>query len=108
MITVQYGEKAANGCYEVTDLLPSGLKFLSNTSSLPQMAANASRICYGRIAGQKVQFYSSTFQRNDSYTYLARVQSPGTYTAAGTLVQSTYADGLMHLGAEQQITILPE
>ena len=108
VITVQYGEKAANGCYEVTDLLPSGLKFLSNTSSLPQMAANASHICYGRIAGQKVQFYSSTFQRNDSYTYLARVQSPGTYTAAGTLVQSTYADGLMHLGAEQQITILPE
>lgn len=108
VVTVQYGEKAVNGSYEVTDLLPSGLKFLSNTSSLPQQSIYSGRICYGRVAGQKVQFYSSTYQSYDSYTYLARVQSPGTYTAAGTLVQSTAADGIMRLGAEQQITILPE
>ncbi len=108
VVTVQYGEKAVNGSYEVTDLLPSGLKFLSNTSSLPQQPFNSNRICYGRIAGQKVQFYSSIFQSFDSYTYLARVQSTGTYTAAGTLVQSTAADGIMRLGTEQQITILPE
>ncbi len=108
VVTVQYGEKAVNGSYEVTDLLPSGLKFLSNTSSLPQQPLDYTRICYGRIAGQKVQFYSSTYQRYDSYTYLARVQSPGTYTAAGTLVQSTATDGIMRLGAEQQITVLPE
>lgn len=92
-INVTLGEKALNGCYEVTDFLPAGLKVLSGDY---------------RIAGNLIKFYHYYpyfNEKSQTFTYFARVQSPGEYTAEGVVVQSVDAPGVMKKTNNQKITI---
>ncbi|MCD7948251.1 MAG: Ig-like domain-containing protein [Oscillospiraceae bacterium] len=107
-LTVNYAPKTVQGSYSVTDYLPAGLAYVSNSAKIE----NAARFgygysCYATTEGQKVLFYD--YNRADSnqsvYYYYARVICPGTFRAEGTVVQNLAATGYMTLGADDTITI---
>jgi hypothetical protein len=100
-ITWNIGSKAFDGGYEVTDYLPSGLK--------PIEKYLASSYYYRNIDGQKVKFYVYNNPYLDSknavFEYFARVVSPGTYTAQGTVIQSNKSKESVNVGKTEIINI---
>ncbi len=82
------GKKALDGSYQITDYLPSGLKPIDSPALMG--VNDDDYYCYYNIDGQKVTFY--VYKNDDGdyrdLTYYARVVSPGTYTADGTIIQS--------------------
>lgn len=91
-IKVTLGPKALKGYYEITDFLPSGLKTLEGN--------------YWWIEDH-AKFYISTFdeERTQTFSYLARVQSPGEYTAEGVIVQCANAYSVIKTSNNQKIII---
>ncbi|MCL2264021.1 MAG: hypothetical protein FWC08_12460, partial [Defluviitaleaceae bacterium] len=78
----------------------------------PPLAGTALRAADIRRAwvqteGNRVTFHDHnvTTSRNRTYFYYARVTTPGTFTAEGTLVQSQGAREYMAVGQNQVITI---
>jgi hypothetical protein len=100
-ITWNIGSKALDGGYEITDYLPSGLKPVENY--LGSYYYNRS------LEGQKVKFYaynSSYWKKNNTvFEYFARVVSPGTYTAQGTVIQSSNSKDSINVGRTETIEI---
>lgn len=100
-ITWSIGPKAFNGVYEITDYLPSGLK--------PVEKYLSSSYYYRNIDGQKVKFYVYENPNLNSEAavleYLARVVSPGTYTAQGTIIQSNKSKESINVGKTEIINI---
>ncbi|MDP4182622.1 MAG: stalk domain-containing protein, partial [Bacillota bacterium] len=100
-ITWSIGPKAFDGGYDVTDYLPSGLKPIENYMNSPYY--------YRNIEGQKVKFfvYNNPYidSKNAVFEYLARVVSPGTYTAQGTVIQSIKTKESINTGNTQIVTI---
>ncbi|MDQ2085784.1 dockerin type I domain-containing protein [Herbivorax sp. ANBcel31] len=86
-------DTAFDGSYEITDYLPSGLKpyrSMWNTE------------------GQKVTYYihNSSYWRNLPYIeYLARVVSPGEYTAQGPVIQGRSSRDIINSGKTETITV---
>jgi hypothetical protein len=95
-ITIEYklGPQAMDGCYQVSDLLPSGLKPITReyewgiTGSVDYPYA---------IEGQRVSFcvYRDAPQR--TLGYYARVIGKGTYTAEPAVIQSQKAPESINL-----------
>jgi len=100
-ITWSIGQKAFDGVYEITDYLPSGLK--------PVEKYLSSSYYYRNIDGQKVKFYvyENPYLDNKSavFEYLARVVSPGTYTAQGTVIQSNKSKESINVGKTEIVNI---
>ncbi|MCX8130598.1 MAG: Ig-like domain-containing protein [Clostridia bacterium] len=101
------GAKAIEGGYEITDYLPSGLKPVAIPSSLG--AIYDKHCSYGNIDGQKVSFYVYSEWPKDSHKlplyYYARVVSPGTYKADGTVIQGISSRDSINVGKTEIITI---
>lgn len=83
-----FSDAAIDGYYEITDILPAGLRYVSgmydkNTDWYPD-----------EVSGQKVVFgYSySKFKTVKSITYYARAVSPGTFTADYALIKHSTSD----------------
>ena len=92
-LTWRISDTAFDGVYEITDYLPSGLK--------------PNRSMYN-TEGQKVTFYvynSSYWKSNPYIEYLARVVSPGVYTAQGPVIQSTTSRDIINSGKTEVVTI---
>lgn len=107
-ITVKFNKKAMDGSYEVSDFLPSGLSFVDSTQEVRPLygAEDQTNLVYAQKDGQKISFYSSTYEDGaKTYSYYARVVSPGKFKADGTIVQSTKADGVMTILDDQNIII---
>ncbi|HEY9059595.1 MAG TPA: stalk domain-containing protein [Pseudobacteroides sp.] len=100
-ITWSLGAKSFDGGYEITDYLPSGLK--------PVEKYLGSDYYYRNIDGQKVKFfvYNSPYWENNRavFEYFARVVSPGTYTAQGTVIQSIKSKESVNVGKTEFINI---
>ncbi|KNY26851.1 stalk domain-containing protein [Pseudobacteroides cellulosolvens] len=100
-ITWSLGSKAFDGVYEITDYLPSGLKPVENYTDSPYYFRN--------MDGQKVKFYvydNPYFKNNYAeFEYLARVVSPGTYTAQGTVIQSGKSKESINTGKTEIVNI---
>ena len=107
-VWIDYSAKALNGSYCVTDYLPSGLEYVSNSARI----SGASGFGYGcfrycTVEGQRVTFYdyNGRFDRGYLYYYYARVVSPGTFIAEGPLVQSLTASGYYTVGEDSVVII---
>ncbi|MCX7746049.1 MAG: stalk domain-containing protein [Clostridia bacterium] len=100
-LTWDIGPKALDGGYKVTDYLPSGLKPVENFFDIGWY--------YRNIDGQKVKFYiyNSPYWKDHHrvFEYYARVVSPGTYTAQGTIIQSESSKDVINTAKSEVITI---
>jgi hypothetical protein len=97
------GPKSVDGCYQVTDILPSGLKPVTKTLT---QAYGDTRIWYPyEINGQKVSFcvYKNSPQR--PITYYARVVSKGEYKADQALIQSQKAFNSLNITESTSVNI---
>lgn len=107
-VWIDYSAKSANGSYCITDYLPSGLEYVSNSAKIEDRSSFGFRqSSYAKVEGQKVMFYDYNryFDCGSLYYYYARVVSPGAYKAEGTLLQNLTAKELFTLGQDDIITI---
>jgi hypothetical protein len=107
VIDYNLGDKALDGCYEVTDYLPSGLRIVSHPYSRILYDYNKNEhIWYPhQIEGQKISFCVYKNQ-SKSITYYARVVSPGQYTASTPIIQSLQSvDSLNYMDSPQRFEI---
>jgi hypothetical protein len=102
ILSAEFGPQALDGCYQLTDLLPSGLRpvvrpyawGLSPGSNYPY-----------RIDGQRVSFCVSDAPSNQGATYWARVVSTGEYTAEPALIQSMQSAQSINFSAADRMII---
>jgi hypothetical protein len=102
ILTAAFGPQALDGCYQLTDLLPSGLR--------PVTRAYAWGLSPGvnypyRIDGQRVSFCVSDAPSNQGATYWARVVSTGEYTAEPALIQSMQSAQSINFSAADRVII---
>jgi hypothetical protein len=96
-ITIEYklGPQTVDGCYQVSDLLPSGLKAVARPYDWGITDTN---LAYPyAIEGQRVSFcvYEGGYQ--SPLAYYARVIGKGTYTAEPAVIQSQKAPESINL-----------
>jgi len=94
--------QALDGCYQVTDLLPSGLRAVVNASSWEQAANDNQRWYPYSIEGQRVSFCASK-ARTGPIVYYARVIGPGDYVAEPATIQSMQSTVSFNLSQGQVV-----
>jgi alpha-2-macroglobulin len=88
-ITTTFGAQAPDGCWQVTELVPSGLAPIERDYYWPE---NAGENRPWSIQGQRVSWCA--YPRDPDYrtlSYIARVVSPGSYLWEPALIQSDAA-----------------
>ena len=92
-LTWKVNDTVFDGVYAITDYLPSGLKPYHS---------------WHDTGSQEITFYvynSQHWKSNTTIKYLARVVSPGVYTAQGPVIQSTSSRDIINSGKTQTVTI---
>lgn len=87
-LTPSFGENAPDGYYEITDILPAGLRYVYNQSGLQNAYPD-------EVTGQKVVFgyyYSKKYYKAENIVYYARAASPGTFTADNAAIRHSDSD----------------
>jgi len=82
-LTPVFSENAPDGYYEITDILPSGLRYVYNVR-------DTKRAYPDEVTGQKVVFgfyYSKKDYKGESIVYYARAASPGSFTADNAAIR---------------------
>jgi len=107
---IDYSAKAIEGSYVVTDFLPAGLAFISDSARIPasdNFGFGGGHLRFARSEGQRVMFFDHNNQFNTGrlYYYYARVISAGTFRAEGTLVQNLNAPDYFTVGEDDVIVI---
>jgi alpha-2-macroglobulin len=83
-LTVEFGPKAIDGCYQLSDLLPSGLRAVQRPYD---RGIEDKQLAYPyAIEGQRVSFCAG--QGGAKLVYYARAIGRGTYTAEPALIQA--------------------
>lgn len=103
-------DSAIDGLYEVTDILPSGLKLITNVYS--RNLSSSCNVWYPyEVSGQKVKFIidknwnkSGGCQREE-IRYFARVSQPGKYIVEPVMIQSVESVDLKSFSGGGQINI---
>ncbi|HLA18240.1 MAG TPA: MG2 domain-containing protein [Dehalococcoidia bacterium] len=97
------GKKAVDGCYQVSDLLPSGLKPVSR---LFEQGIRDTTVSYPYlIEGQRVSFCVSRGEPNRPIVYYARVVGTGTYNVEPAVIQSQRANESMNVTGSMEAEI---
>lgn len=96
-------DKALDGCYQVTDYLPAGLKIVSKPYS---RGISDQNVWYPyEINGQRISFCVSKGSSGKPIRYYARVVSKGDFTAEGPIMQSLRSVGSFNLSDSTSVTI---
>lgn len=97
-------KNAIDDSYIITDYVPSGLKPIDNAWSQGYKIGEGH---WSRdIEGQKVTFYVSKDDKEKKpLYYYARVVSPGTFKAEGTMIQGTKVKDSRNMEEDQQVII---
>ncbi|MFA4999905.1 MAG: alpha-2-macroglobulin family protein [Patescibacteria group bacterium] len=109
-IKSRFSGTAPDGLYEITDILPSGLKLISNTYRYGLEADCGIRYPY-EVSGQKVKFIvdknwnKDPRCQKDYFSYFARISQPGKYIAESALIQSVKIADLKSFSSAGQIEI---
>jgi len=101
-LSATFGPQALDGCYELTDLLPSGLRPVVRAEAWG--APPGTNYPY-RIDGQRVSFCVSDSPSNQSASYWARVVTTGEYTAEPALIQSMQSSQSINFSATDRVII---
>lgn len=112
---IEYGNKALDGAYSISEYLPSGLEYVTDSAKIPYTSifeSDKGRFIYPFVSGKKITFYDYNFKGigcsesgGKLYYYYARVTSPGKYRAEGTTVCKIGAKNTLTFGADDYITI---
>jgi len=107
-ITVDYSRRALTGSYKITDFLPAGLTLVQNSARFDTQGRDQGWV-WATAEGQRVMFFdfNSRFNNIRTYHYFARVISPGTFTAEGTILQNLSATAYLTVSDDVVITINP-
>ena len=108
-ISIDYPSSALTGSYVITDFLPAGLTFVSDSARFGDMESTPGWWAHATSEGQRVTFFdfNGRYCLGHTYYYYARVVNPGTFLAEGTLVQSFGARQYLTLGEDARIVINP-
>jgi hypothetical protein len=104
-LTPTFGAFAVHGCYQVVDLVPSGLAPVSRTDS---WVGDDGTMAPYDIVGQRVEFCASNDPKATRVTklrYLARVVTPGVYTWEPAVIQLTGAPEAVGFTGMSRLTI---
>jgi hypothetical protein len=114
-ITISYelDEKALDGCYQVSDLLPSGLKPVTRLHEWgirrKGQGIEDTSVAYPyAIEGQRVSFCVYQDGRQQPLVYYARVIGTGSYTAEPAIIQSQKAPESIHITDSLPVEIRPQ
>ena len=107
-IAIDYSATAVRGSYMVTDFLPAGLVPVSGSLRFASGSYAPGQWRHATIEGQRIAFFDlgSRFDGVRVYYYYARVVSPGTFRAEGTIVQNLGVRGYLTVGEDAVLTIL--
>ena len=97
------GPQALNGCYQVSDLLPSGLKAVTRPYAWGITDPNA--FYPYLIEGQRVSFCVYKSDRQPVIIYYARVTGRGEFEAEPAIIQSQKAPESINLSASDRVVI---
>lgn len=105
-VTLNYtlSEKAVDGCYQITDTLPSGLAFVGNIYSRVYYGAEQNIWYPYSVDGQKVKF-CVTKSTNKPVQYFARPVSKGEFRAEPALIQSLQSSDSLNISEENSVTV---
>jgi hypothetical protein len=112
LLSVKFGPQAASGCYQVTEIVPSGLTpvgllaaWVDPNSEEPVQASQA--IMPYDQSGSRVYFCADPTARRGSVVlrYYARVVTPGTYRWEPAIAESRSQDGRASLTAAGEVVI---
>ena len=108
-ISINYPPRAVRGSYVVTDFLPAGLVPVANSARFGDRTTTTGQWRSVTTEGQRVTFFDNNLRDGGTvvYYYYARVISPGTFTAEGTMVQSVGVREYMTVGENAVLTIEP-
>ncbi|HCQ31256.1 TPA: hypothetical protein DIU27_02650 [Candidatus Collierbacteria bacterium] len=102
-LPVVYAAISQDGCYQVSDLLPSGLRPITSVYSFGLDSTNT---WYPyEINGQKVSFCVGSGNKNNTINYYARVISAGDFRAESALIQSLIAPSVFNLSPAGSVSI---
>ncbi|MCT4596972.1 MAG: Ig-like domain-containing protein [Vallitalea sp.] len=105
VIDVDIDKKAIDNYYVVTDFAPSGLVPIESTYDYG-FKGDEKYYCYRDVEGQKVTLYVvKDSNYNDKLYYYARVITPGTYKADGTIVQGSKIKDSFKISSSDEIKI---
>ncbi|MES1239509.1 MAG: hypothetical protein ABUL57_01465, partial [Chloroflexota bacterium] len=85
------GQATTSGCWQITDLAPSGLVPVEHSFAWPDGEIGPHIGRPYAIDGQRVSFCASPGFDTRDFEYLARVVSPGTYAWEPAIIQSVAA-----------------
>ena len=103
-VTISYtiGDKAPAGCYEIVDILPAGLRYV--TRPYVRNQKQSYYLAYPtEVKGQKLTF--AVGKGMNKITYYARVVSPGEYKAEPALLNNIGSSGISKLTGPDGIVI---
>lgn len=111
-LDVSFGPQAAGDCYQVTDLLPSGLKPVTRTSFITSINSTGGPPQPNRpvvirpnlVDGQRVTFCVSRTGPS-RFTYYARVTGPGTYAWEPAVISARATPSVAGLSQASSVEI---
>ena len=100
------GPQALNGCYQVSDLLPSGLKAVTRPYAWGIRWPGGPPVYYPyAIEGQRVSFCVYRSEEQRPIVYYARVTGRGEFEAEPAIIQSQKAPESINLSAADRVVI---
>jgi uncharacterized protein YfaS (alpha-2-macroglobulin family) len=110
VLEFQLGPQTPDGCYQITDHLPSGLKPVTKPAyaraqNAPPALQRQNLIAPYRLEGQKVSFCASKGGPT-SLTYLARPTHAGAFKAEPAIIHNQRAPSILNLSTEGEIKIV--
>jgi len=108
VIDWKLGPQALDGCYQVTDILPSGLKPITRlaawrTDGSAEIGQNG--VVPYQVEGQRVSFCAGKGAAQLPIVYYARVIGKGEYTAEAATIQSMRSADSFNLTAADHVQI---
>jgi hypothetical protein len=103
LLNYTLGPQALDGCYQVSDLLPSGLKAVTRPYAWGITDPNA--FYPYLIEGQRVGFCTYKSDPRRSIIYYARVTGRGEFDAEPAIIQSQKAPESINLSAAERLVI---
>jgi hypothetical protein len=97
------GPQALDGCYQISDLLPSGLKAVTRLHAWGITDPNA--FYPYLVEGQRVSFCVYKPDPKPTIIYYARVTGRGEFTAEPAIIQSQKAPESINLSAAERLVI---
>ena len=102
-LPVTYAAITQDGCYQVSDLLPSGLRPITSVYSFGLDTGN---VWYPyEINGQKISFCIGKENKSDTINYYARVISSGDFRAESALIQSLISPSVFNLSPSGSVSV---